>query len=394
MRILMATHYFASHNGGIEIVAEQMFQQFTSLGHEVVWIAADSTPFPQPVGDSRALPIRVCNFVERKIGLPFPIPTVASVQSVKAEVNRADLVLLHDCLYLSNISAFHEARKRGVPTVIVQHIGAVPYRSSALNLTMKLANAVVTRPMLRRASQVVFISETTRQFFSDVRFKRLPEIIFNGVDSNLYHPPQSTEEKLRLRELYSLPAGRPTVLFVGRFVEKKGLAVLQHMVTMKPDYTWAFAGWGPLDPSTWRAPNVRVFSGLRGESIAALYRACDLFVLPSVGEGFPLVVQEALASGLPVICGAETISADPELGILATGVAVDPTDRENTAARWVDATEKVLKSEHGMSRAKERHEFVLRRYSWQRAADRYLRLSRNILSDHSAKVALQAGKPQ
>jgi hypothetical protein len=48
----------------------------------------------------------------------------------------------------------------------------------------------------------------------------------------------------------------PAILFVGRFVEKKGSRVMRSMVELHPDWTWAFADWGPLDPTSWNAANV------------------------------------------------------------------------------------------------------------------------------------------
>ena len=105
--------------------------------------------------------------------------------------------------------------------------------------------------------------------------------------------------------------GGPIALFVGRFVEKKGLHYLREAAAIRRDVQWVFAGWGPIDPGSWGLPNVRTYAGLKDNSLADLYRASDVLVLPSKGEGFPLVVQEALACGLPVVCGSELTQADP-----------------------------------------------------------------------------------
>jgi glycosyltransferase involved in cell wall biosynthesis len=372
MKILMASHYFASHKGGIEIVADELFREFAADGQEVVWIAGDATPAPDPSKKARAIPLRVFNLVEDKIGLAFPIPSLASLRRILSEVKAADVVILQDCLYLSNIVAFLIARFLRKPVLIIQHIGVVPYKSPVLNAVFRVGNAVVTRPMLSRASQVVFISHTTRSAFAGVKFKRHPEIIFNGVDTELFSVLRhETQESLRKK--FGLPLDRPVALFVGRFVEKKGLPVLRLMASHCADYTWAFAGWGTLDPSCWNAPNVRVFCGLRGEAISELYRACDVLVLPSTGEGFPLVVQEALACGLPVVCGAETLTADPELRRFAQGIPVYPADDERTAAEFLAAVRIAIDSNSEQS-ARDRSAFASSRYSWRSAAERYLEL--------------------
>lgn len=374
MKIMMGTHYFASHKGGIEIVAEQLFRGLAAKGHEVTWVAGDSTPPPAPLGASRAVGLKVLNFVERKIGLPFPVPTLEAIGQIRAAINHADVVVIHDCLYLSNIAAFVISKHRGVPLLIVQHIGFVPYKNPILRLLMKTANSIVTRPMLSHAEQVVFISETTMSHFGSLRLSKTPEVIFNGVDTQVYRKLDPGETKSALRRNYDLPEDRPILLYVGRFVEKKGLSILKQMVSQRPNYTWAFAGWGPLNPGSWKQDNVRVFSGLVGASLAALYRACDAFVLPSTGEGFPLVIQEALASGLPVVCSSEIALADSAMTPFLMGIPVSRGDDERTAAEFLQGIDLIGSGAAQRYNSEERRTFAISRYSWDVAIDGYLKI--------------------
>jgi hypothetical protein len=60
VKIVMVTHYFESHRGGVEIVAGQLARAFTALGHQLVWMAGDSAPPPTDTAVcERAHPLRV-----------------------------------------------------------------------------------------------------------------------------------------------------------------------------------------------------------------------------------------------------------------------------------------------------------------------------------------------
>jgi glycosyltransferase involved in cell wall biosynthesis len=386
MKILMASNYFASHKGGVEIVARELFGGFTALGHEVAWAAGDATSPPEPIGKSRAVPLPVLNFVEAKMGLPFPIPTVNSIRKIVREVKKADVVVLHDCLYLSNMVAFLIAWARKKPVVIIQHIGSFPTSNLVVNMIVRLGTRIVTRPMLTNASQVVFISETTRKHFAHLRFRSIPKVIFNGVDAKLFCSRRESESIQTNRHELGLDEQGTTILFVGRFVEKKGIPVLKRMVEQRADWTWVFAGWGPLNPSQWNAPNVRVFSDLKGPSIAALYRACDLLVLPSVGEGFPLVIQEALACGLQVVCGGDTLQADPALANYAKGAPVYMGDEDRTASAFLAAIQDSLTSDE--LSAQSRRDFAVQHYSWNRSIQQYLEIISRLQSE---AIGMKAG---
>ena len=387
MKIVMASHYFASHRGGVEIVADELYRGLSKCGHEVVWLAGDVTPPPDSMGRSRAVSLPVLNFVEKRIGLPLPIPGKHGLKRIRAEIENADVLLLHDCLYLSNILAFLKARRLRIPIILVQHTRFFPNGTALENALIWLATRIVTRRMLACAEQVVFVSETSRECFARVRFRRPPETIFNGIDTGLFRMRRVDEEQAGIRRAYGLPEAGTLILFVGRFVEKKGIGVMKKLAERQPHWTWVFAGWGPLDPGKWNASNVRVFSDLEGSSMAGLYRACDLLVLPSSGEGFPLVIQEALASGLPVVCGDETRGADPAMENLVMGATVYLGDEEKTAGQFLRAIEQVLSGERNSSDIMEaRRAFAASHYSWERAIDKYLEIALRLVPEATAST--------
>jgi glycosyltransferase involved in cell wall biosynthesis len=375
----MVSHYFESHRGGIEIVAGQLTRALARLEHQVVWIGSDATPEPAATENCRVVAIGVTNAAEKMLGIPYPLPTPRGIARIWREVRQADAVLLHDTLYLSCVVAFAAARWSGKPLVVVGHVGTVPYRNLLPRLAMALANRLVARTVLARADRVAFVSEVTARYFATVGFRAPPVLIFNGVDSDLFRPPPDSAARAESRRRFGLPADRPVVLFVGRFVEKKGLAVLHRMARRRPDIFWALAGWGDIDPRRWDLPNLAVFSELSGPSLVPLYQASDAFVLPSVGEGFPLVIQEAMACGLPVVCGAETARADTKAAPFLTGVAIDENDPDRTAAAFSRAVDRVLQDESGEAAAIDRARFAAARYSWASAATRYIELLQPLL---------------
>jgi glycosyltransferase involved in cell wall biosynthesis len=387
MRILLGSAYFESHRGGIEIVAGRLAREFRRAGHSVAWMAADATS-PPAAGEvcDEAVPLRAFNGSERWLGIPLPLPGLSALQTIRREVARADVVNLHDALYPANVAAFLFARLIGKPVVLTQHIAAVPYRHPLPRAVMRAMNRLVTRPMLGRADQAVFIGNATAQAFADVRFRRPPRIIFNGVDTGLFRPAADAAEKAAARSQLGLSADRPVALFVGRFVEKKGLDVLRRAAALGTEIDWVLAGWGKLDPAQWCLPNVFVRSGLDQASLAPLYRASDVFVLPSTGEGFPLVLQEALSCGLPSVCGAETAQADTRLAGLVRPVAVNAADPAATAAAVLAAVRQSI-AQDTADESRRRSELIRAWYSWPHAAEQYEDIFRRAAQEQAKPIS-------
>jgi len=378
----MVSHYFESHRSGIELIAGRLVRELALLGQEMVWAAIKVTPPPVFGGvGCRAVPLRGINITERYLGIPFPIPTPGAIRQIRREVRRADAVLLQDSLYPVCIAAFVFARFCGKPVVIAQHVGIVPYRNPVFRLLMQLANRIVVRPMLARADRIAFFSEVTAAYFAGIDFRSRPALMFTGVDSDVYYPVR-VNRKLECRRDFGLDPDQPVVLFVGRFVEKKGLHILSRMARIRPDITWVFAGWGHLNPADWALQNVVVFSDLVGASLAALYQASDLLVLPSKGEGFPLVIQEALACGLPVVCSADTARADPAASQFLSTVELDEQRPDATALAFCEEVARALEGRgNAGAPSQDRFRFVSERYCWQATAARYFEVIRSALAE-------------
>lgn len=390
MNILLGTAYFESHRGGIEIVAGRLARELSRCGDAVTWIATDATPGPS-ADDGCGTPVSLAawNVTERRLGFPLPLPGTRSMSAIWRAVAMTDALLLHDALYPTNVVAMLAARWHRKPVVLVQHIAAVPYANPVLRVLMTMANALIARPMLGAADQVVFISQTVQRQFAHVRFKAPPQVIFNGVDTDLFRPASAAFDRASVRTAHGLPATGAVVLFVGRFVEKKGLHIIERLARAQPEQTFALAGWGPIDPRSWNLTNVHVFSGLQGPSLLPLYQASDALLLPSVGEGLPLVMQEALACGLPVVCGSETVAADPSLQDLVEGVGIDAADPETTAAAFGRALERMLAGsvESRGEAARARHAHAAATYSWADAARSYGSLLQRLARSGAAAIA-------
>ncbi len=73
--LLLVTHYYSTHRGGVEKVADELARRLaTSNGWSVTWLASDSDPLPEALPALvKPLPMRAWNGIERRLGVPWPI---------------------------------------------------------------------------------------------------------------------------------------------------------------------------------------------------------------------------------------------------------------------------------------------------------------------------------
>ncbi|MEN3386553.1 MAG: hypothetical protein V7608_6597 [Hyphomicrobiales bacterium] len=330
MKFLCVTHFFESHGGGIERVAGHLNRHIAHAGHDVCWAASAADPAPCDAA-VKVLPLRCINPLEKFTGLPMPIPMASACVTMRQAVRWSDVIVIHDALYMTSLLAMMFAIMARKPVVLIQHIAEIEFAHPVMRWLMRLANRLVTRPVLGMADQTIFISNTVREAFADMQMKRAALLLFNGVDTEIFRVAPGID-RAAVRGSHGLPPAGTLAVFVGRFVKKKGMAVLQELARQRSEISFVLVGTGPIDPRRWRLPNIHVLGTLQPAALAELYHAADFLVLPSVGEGYPLVIQEAMVCGLSVICGKESARADPAASRWLHGVVIDLSDPAGSAA--------------------------------------------------------------
>jgi glycosyltransferase involved in cell wall biosynthesis len=302
-RICLVTHYMPPHRGGVERVAQQLARRYAAAGHAVEWLATAGGAPTGPARDGAIALERLAgaNALERRAGMPFPLLGPVGARAIARAVRRADLVHLHDCLYLPVLVADRAARRARVPTLVTQHVGMVGF-GPLVDPVLLGAYRTVGRRVLRHASQVAFVNAGVRDWFHERIDPAIGgEHIPNGVDLARFRPP-SDAERGGARAALGLDPALPVVLFAGRLVPKKNLgALVAALRTVAGPWQLLVVGDGPHRSALARERRIVHVPDLPHGRMPEAYAAADLFALPSRDEGTPLTVLEALASGLPVV---------------------------------------------------------------------------------------------
>jgi glycosyltransferase involved in cell wall biosynthesis len=206
------------------------------------------------------------------------------------------------------------------------------------------------------------------------------KVIYLGKHER-FRPIRDPERLSRFRTKYGL--SRRVVLFVGLIEPRKNLATLvQAFASLKSlhgDFCLVLAGdygWGCQDVLAsvrrYGIENHVLFPGFIPDGeLPELYNLADVFVYPSLYEGFGLPVLEAMACGVPVV--TSNVSSMPEV-VGEAGLLVDPRSVEELAQGirrvLTDATLRSQMREKGLERSE--------LFSWEKTARETLEVYRQI----------------
>jgi glycosyltransferase involved in cell wall biosynthesis len=216
-----------------------------------------------------------------------------------------------------------------------------------------LAKELVYRVLLRQFDGFLTVGQRSREYLQHYgvpEWKLFPAPHF--VDNAWFAERKevASGQRQELRQVWGVRPGQVAVLFVGKFIPEKGLSLLVHGLAefekKQPGVLkLILVGSGPLEADI-RGLSTRLnvdltFAGFKNQGeLPACYGAADVLVLTSVSETWGLVVNEAMACGLPAIvstaCGCEPdLIVEGETGFAFTAGEVAAFTA--ALARFVDA---------------------------------------------------------
>ncbi len=340
-KVLLVVPYFPPHKGGMELFAANIAQRL-SIDHDwdVVVLTTTEPGCPKVTEPQPGLKIIRLPYRRKLSNSPVSLSWFRRVRRI-IRAEQPDLINIHTPVPgLGDIASLMAG---SCPIVVNYHMGTMRKEKSWLNPIIWSYEHILLRPMLRKARYIIASSDYVKDVFL-ASYTRNVQTITPAVDSDLFRPAAA-------------PVTEPRLIFVASLNKSDGHKNLRSLLLACQELRGAVPGLhltvvGDGDgrgqyeelAASLDQPGAVTFTGwLKRDELAEVYRSAAAFVLPSTNDSFPLVIAEAMASGLPVIStqiGGIPTLVDNE----STGLLIDPTD----LAALVKALERVL-TDHALA---------------------------------------------
>ena len=220
---------------------------------------------------------------------------------------------------------------------------------------------VVERAMLSLTDNIITVSSKTKMDLKKIKKSENSVIIPNGIDFNHITEIKASNEK-------------SDVIFAGRLIKEKNVDILINSISRIkekfPDIRCLIIGDGPerkkleeLTVGLQLTENV-IFKGFMEnyDDLIGYMKSSKVFVLPSIREGFGIVVIEANACGLPVVVVDHEMNA-------ATDLVVDGVNGIKSGLKVDEMADNIIKSLESSGKCKEKCIELSREYDWNKIVD-------------------------
>ncbi len=294
LRILrIAASTYPEVVGGVGLHVHHMSRVQAEMGHDVTVLTSDNGDRSLPQEEQRA-GYRLLR--HREVARPLDNTiTPGIITTLRGNIDEYDVLHIHSHLYFcSNVAAVF-SRLRDIPTVVTNH-GLIS--QTAPSWVQKVFNPTLGKFTFEVGDSVLCYTDTDKQRLRDRGIETDISVIPNGIDCSRFEPTDCDP--------------RRQLLFVGRLKDGKGphylLEAFGQLAAEYPDLTLKLVGDGPLRPDleTQAAQlgvtdRVEFLGEVPNDDLPRLYNESLAFVLPSLSEGLPRTVLEAMACGTPVV---------------------------------------------------------------------------------------------
>lgn len=358
--------------GGADRQVFLLGRELERRGHDVTVISV--------VPDGRmAEDARNCGIPVSTLGIDSKLTGALSIPALRRQVGTTDV--LHSHMFHANLLA-RGARPLLRTQAVVSTIHNV-YESAAAyhNPQQKTVRNRLYDLTDGLADRTTCVCQAAYDRYRDLGVVGSEfEVVYNGIDSEAFRP--DAPPRPSLRERYGAPDAF-VWLTVGRFFEMKDYPNLLRAFarTASEGTVLWIVGHGEEEAAAKRlATELGIDARVRFlgvvDDVSALMEAADGFVLGSRWEGFPMVLLEAQASGLPVV--ATRVGGIPELVADGrTGLLVPPENAAALAGAMDDVVGMAPDERQEMGRAGRQR--TVDRFDIGRIVDRWLEIYREVL---------------
>ncbi len=334
MRIVLV-HKRYDLSGGAEWDVRELSRRLAARGHEVYVLTGEAKIAPPPGVTIRRVPVVRAGKVAKLVTFALYAPRFWRALEPDVTIGFGNTVGEHLYRCSGGLHSVYLGLVAGCGTALRRMRNRL---SPAQWVTLAIERAKFKGQGHRR---VLAVSELTRAeilqtypFWAD-----RVEVVHYGVDRTRFRPGNRAALGAGTREELGLRSDDPVVLFVGSGFRRKGVDVLLEVWRKGAPRGAALVIAGADARLSWLAGLARrgkfgkvVFTGAV-PWVERLYATADLFVLPSLWEGCPVVMLEALASGVPVVVPARTGAPELLAGALRELLLEDQRDPGEVRAK-------------------------------------------------------------